>query len=73
MKQQIWSCREGVHKNAARNSIEFAAENWDWRQVVGDEDMILTQMGKIHPVHYARQCNMQRNFLLVMAARQQGK
>jgi hypothetical protein len=71
MKQQIWSCREEVHQNAARNSIEFAAENWDWRQVVGDEDMILTQMGKIHPVHYARQCNMQRNFLLVMAARQQ--
>jgi hypothetical protein len=73
IKQQIWSCRQELYQNAARNSIEFAAENWDWRQAVGDEDMILTATGKIHPIHYARQCNIQRNFLLVMAARQHCK
>ena len=74
MKQQIWSDRQETYRNAARNSIEFAAENWDWRQVAEDEDMVQAVTGElIHPIHYIRQCDMQRNFLLVMAARQEAQ
>lgn len=70
IKQHLWSDRQEAYQNAQRNAIEFAAENWDWRQAVEDEEMVETGLGKIHPVHFARQCNTQRNFLLVMAARQ---
>jgi hypothetical protein len=62
-----------LEANAARNIIEFAAENWDWRQVYEESDMVILQGQEepVHPVHFMKECNMQRQFLLVMSAQQQ--
>ena len=71
IKHLIWADPHEIYENATRNSIEFAAENFDWQQAAEEEDMIMAENGElVHPIHYLRQCNMQRNFLLVMAARQ---
>lgn len=73
VKSTIWMPYQELEANAARNSIEFAAENWDWRQVYEESDMVFLQGQEepVHPVHFMRECNMQRQFLLVMSAQQQ--
>lgn len=70
IKDQLWCSAQELHENAVRNSYEFAAENWDWRQAVEEEHMVMIGSDHIHPVHCSRECSIQRNFLLVMAARQ---
>lgn len=73
-RHQIWADPLEIYENATRNSIEFAADNFDWQRAAEEEDFIPTVSGElVHPIHYARQCNMQHNFLLVMAARQQAQ
>ena len=58
--------------NAARNVLEFAAENWDWRQATEEKDMVIVDDHTlVHPVHLHRQCNMQRQFLMIMSAHRQ--
>lgn len=54
IKTRIWSNACEIHENAARNSVEFAAEGWDWRQVTEDDKMYVCCItGElIHPVHY---------------------
>ena len=71
VKCTIWMPFQELEANAARNTIEFAAENWDWRQVYEESDMVFLQGQEepVHPVHM-RECNMQRHFLLVMSAQQ---
>jgi hypothetical protein len=70
IRKQLWSDRTEIQRNASRNSYEFAAENWDWRQVAEDKDMIQAVTGElIHPIHYIQHCNLQRQFFLVMSAR----
>lgn len=70
-RRQIWADALETYENARRNSIEFAADHFDWQHAAEEDDFVPTENGElVHPVHYARQCNMQRNFLLVMAARQ---
>lgn len=72
VKHQIWADPGEIYENATRNSIEFAADNFDWQHASEEDDFVPTTTGElVHPIHYMRQCNMQRNFLLVMAARQQ--
>ena len=40
-------------QNAARNTIEFHAEGWNWRSVTEDEDMLRHTITRelIHPIH----------------------
>lgn len=73
VKSTIWMPLQELEANAARNVIEFAAENWDWRQVYEESDMVILQGQEepVHPAHFMRECNMQRQFLLVMLAQQQ--
>lgn len=51
-KERIWSSANDLYRNAVRNSIEFAAEGWNWRTVADDEQMIQSPSGeRIHPIH----------------------
>ena len=50
---RLWSNPLEMYQNAARNSIEFAYEGWDWRAVYEDDAMcVCSQSGElIHPIH----------------------
>ncbi|CAJ1952532.1 unnamed protein product [Cylindrotheca closterium] len=53
LKSTIWSNSAEIRQNARRNTIEFAAEGWDWRRCCEDEAMFLSPRGeRIHPVHF---------------------
>lgn len=54
ISSRLWSGSMEIHENAARNSVEFAAEGWDWRTVTEDEKMYICYATgeRIHPVHY---------------------
>eukprot|EP00816_Leptocylindrus_hargravesii_P008187 CAMPEP_0196805018 /NCGR_PEP_ID=MMETSP1362-20130617/4748_1 /TAXON_ID=163516 /ORGANISM="Leptocylindrus danicus, Strain CCMP1856" /LENGTH=182 /DNA_ID=CAMNT_0042177673 /DNA_START=90 /DNA_END=638 /DNA_ORIENTATION=+ len=54
IRGRLWSNAEEIHENAARNSVEFASEGWDWRNVCEDDDMYVCSVSNelIHPVHY---------------------
>uniref|UniRef100_A0A7S3LF57 Uncharacterized protein n=1 Tax=Amphora coffeiformis TaxID=265554 RepID=A0A7S3LF57_9STRA len=71
IRQTIWTAPSEMQENAARNCIEFAAENWDWRQVAEDQDMVLYQGELVHPVHFAHEYNIRRQFCAVMSAQSQ--
>lgn len=53
VKERVWSSASELYDNAVRNSIEFAAEGWNWRTAIEDENMIVcNKTGElIHPVH----------------------
>eukprot|EP00591_Stephanopyxis_turris_P006552 CAMPEP_0195509806 /NCGR_PEP_ID=MMETSP0794_2-20130614/2641_1 /TAXON_ID=515487 /ORGANISM="Stephanopyxis turris, Strain CCMP 815" /LENGTH=196 /DNA_ID=CAMNT_0040637111 /DNA_START=44 /DNA_END=634 /DNA_ORIENTATION=+ len=55
IRHRLWSNSIEIHENAARNSVEFAAENWDWRSATEDDSMyVCCVTGElIHPVHYS--------------------
>jgi hypothetical protein len=55
MKQSLWGTLKEIHENARRNTIEFAAEGWDWRAATEDDAMYVTPSGdRIHPAHVRR-------------------
>lgn len=53
VRERLWSSSEELFANAARNSVEFASEGWNWRQAVEDEGMLVHKpTGElIHPIH----------------------
>jgi len=53
VRERIWSSSEELFANAARNSVEFASEGWNWRQAVEDKEMIVHKPSGelIHPIH----------------------
>ena len=55
MRAVMWVSSTEIQQNAARNSLEFAAEEWDVSKVVNDEDMILYGGERIHPIHFVQQ------------------
>jgi hypothetical protein len=68
IRKELWCDRNEFMDQMNRNTIEFAAEGWDWRMVAEDEDMIVCGNGElVHPIHYIRQCNVQRQFFYVMS------
>lgn len=53
IKSRIWSSKYEIRENINRNSIEFAAEGWNWRNATEDEAMLICfETGDlIHPIH----------------------
>jgi hypothetical protein len=70
IRATIWTNPMEMQESAARNCFEFAAENWDWRQVAEDQDMVHYQGERIHPIHFCHEYNMRRQFCAVMSAQQ---
>ena len=52
IRNSLWTPVSELQENAARNCVEFAAENWDWRQAAEDDDMVVYHGEKIHPIHF---------------------
>jgi hypothetical protein len=52
MRAVMWVSGTEIQQNAARNTLEFAAEEWDVAKVVNDEDMIVYGGERIHPIHF---------------------
>ena len=53
VKRSVWSTPSEIHQNARRNRREFAAENWNWENVIEEDGMYFDDRSKehIHPVH----------------------
>lgn len=60
IRERLWSSSEELRTNAARNSVEFASEGWNWRNVIEDEHMLLhPPSGElIHPIHIHNACKL---------------
>jgi len=71
MRNSLWTPLLEMQQMAARNCVEFAAENWDWHQVADERDMVVYEGELVHPVHFVRECNLRRQFVQVMSAQQQ--
>jgi hypothetical protein len=56
MKRSMWCSMSEISRSAARNSIEFQSEGWDWRLAVEENRMYYhPKSGQyIHPVHVKR-------------------
>jgi hypothetical protein len=56
MRKSIWGTMREISENARRNTIEFAAEGWDWRAATEDDAMYVAPNGeRVHPAHVRRQ------------------
>jgi len=53
IRSRLWTNATDLYENAQRNTVEFAAEGWNWRSVATDEKMYICRYtGElIHPVH----------------------
>ena len=53
IRSHLWSSSHEMMLNCERNSIEFAAEGWDWRNSLEDDQMYrcVATNELIHPVH----------------------
>eukprot|EP00339_Tiarina_fusa_P015463 CAMPEP_0117050756 /NCGR_PEP_ID=MMETSP0472-20121206/35045_1 /TAXON_ID=693140 ORGANISM="Tiarina fusus, Strain LIS" /NCGR_SAMPLE_ID=MMETSP0472 /ASSEMBLY_ACC=CAM_ASM_000603 /LENGTH=209 /DNA_ID=CAMNT_0004764661 /DNA_START=369 /DNA_END=998 /DNA_ORIENTATION=+ len=78
VKRTLWMPPAEIEAMVTRNAIEFASERWDWRRATEEEDFVRLSVGggngnkMVHPAHVVQpRCNMQRQFLMIMSARQQ--
>jgi len=64
IKQCIWSNRYELQEMAQRNLQEFASENYDWRNVVLDEDMYIDASSSSSggPPQLIHPCHLQPNY-----------
>lgn len=67
MRSVLWTPNTEIQQNAARNSLEFASEEWDVSKVVDDKDMIIYAGERVHPIHFVQECNLTQHFCDVMA------
>jgi hypothetical protein len=52
-REQIWCSASELYENAARNTIEFASEGFNWRNVAADDEMVEMPSGeRVHPIHF---------------------
>jgi hypothetical protein len=53
MRNNVWSSTREIQENAARNTIEFAHDGWDWRKVADEELFQECRVSGtwVHPVH----------------------
>lgn len=53
IRKHLWNSSHELMMNCERNSIEFAAEGWDWRNSLEDDQMYrCVATGElVHPVH----------------------
>mmetsp|Transcript_9405 Transcript_9405/g.15342 ORF Transcript_9405/g.15342 Transcript_9405/m.15342 type:complete len:320 (-) Transcript_9405:62-1021(-) len=59
VRGRIWSSASELYQNAARNTLEFAAEGFDWRNAADDSQMVQSPHGeRIHPIHYMNIANL---------------
>ena len=57
-RERLWCSASELYHNAARNTIEFAAEGFNWRNVADDDQMIEAPSGeRIHPIHFMNIAN----------------
>ncbi|KAL3765729.1 hypothetical protein ACHAWU_009697 [Discostella pseudostelligera] len=57
-RERIWCSASELYQNAARNTIEFASEGFNWRNVAADEQMVQMPSGeRIHPIHFMNMAN----------------
>lgn len=68
IRSHLWMSPEEMQENAARNCVEFASENWDWRTVADDDDMVEYEGERIHPVHFVREFSLRNHLMNVMSA-----
>ena len=52
MHHLLWTSSRESRIEAARNCLEFAADQWDWRQAANDEDYRFCRGQWLHPIHF---------------------
>ena len=52
-RKHLWTEPHEMSQNSTRNAVEFASENWDWRQVADDVEFYICPVTgeKVHPCH----------------------
>ena len=73
VKKSLWMQPRELEESAARNYFEFQSEGWDWRRATEEQDFVRYENQLVHPAHVMRQCNLQRQFLMIMSAQQRHK
>lgn len=53
-RDDIWMSPSEMDDAVKRNIFEFASEQWDWRQVVDETEMIPVNGELVHPAHLKR-------------------
>ena len=61
MRSILWTPNMEIQQNAARNSLEFASEEWDVSKVVDDKDMVIYAGERVHPIHFVQECNLNQH------------
>ena len=62
IREQLWASPKEMAMMAHRNTVEFAAEGWDYRNCLEDENMYrcVATNELIHPVHVEHQSHNQQ-------------